>query len=762
MFKIHFHGNWFLFFMNMDLKQNLEIIIQPSRGFTLFVKVLSFDYNWILWEKSFGNEYFKHLVYKQKLPNYIQRFTTYQIMNVTSVQRLFKHGIWLIMLFLTGFSQSFSQNVVTPQHIAEMETVESSLLSPDGQHIAYTVSTPADPYERNATNSNHLYLLHVSEGTTTPYYTSSSVSSVQFRPGPNAITFLTKKPNDHTRSIYQISMNGGEARKVFSFDQDIISYSWNNNGNQLAFIAKETVEKSNSPLPYQAEVYEENEPNQWGYIANVAMSNRSARPVSVDGSVYMMEWSPGGDRIAISAAPTPNVDDEYMRQQIYIVDARNGEIATEINNEGKLEQIEWSPNGQRLVLVAGSNINDPIAGRILIVSSRGGVPQIVNREFEGAYEQVKWIEENYIHFLASESTASRLGKVRFDGGEKLTLFYSDEHEISSFSASDSSSFSFIANSSNHPDEVFYFSGEEGDMYRRMTYHNEWLNSVNLGDQAVVSYQSRDGEYSIDGILIYPVGYQDGDTVPLIVHAHGGPESHYDNGWLTNYYMPGQIAAGKGYAVFYPNYRGSTGRGIDFAFSSQADLAGAEFDDIVDGVDYLIEIGLADPDRVGMTGKSYGGYATAWMSTYYSSSFAASVMYVGVSDNISKWGESDIPEELYLVHTRKRLWSDWDWFLRRSPIYHVENAETPILIIHGADDTRVHPSQSLELYRHLKVRKPNLPVRLVNYPGEGHTISSSSAKLDYTYRMFRWFDTYLMTGNPSAEIPHWDAPIPEKN
>lgn len=682
-------------------------------------------------------------------------------MTQTSTRRLFQSASWLVFIVFLGFSQTFSQNIVTPQRIAEMETVETSLLSPDGQHIAFTVSTPVDPYQENAKNSNFLFVLNISEGTARPYYTSGSVSSVQYRPGQNSITFLTRKQSDETRSIYQIPINGGEAVKVFSFDQDILSYSWNSDGNQLAFIAKEDVEKSSSPLPYQADVFEENQANQRGYIANVAMSSRSARPISVEGSVYLMQWSPNGSRIAVSAAPTSSVDDKYMRQQIYVVEARNGEINSEINNEGKLKQIEWSPNSQRLAIVAGSNINDPNAGRILIASARGGVPQIVDREFEGAYEQIKWIEENYIHFLASEHTASRLGKIRFDGGDRQTIFFSDEHEISSFSVSDSSSFSFVANSPSHPDEVFYFSGEENDMYRRMTYHNEWLNSVELGEQVVVSYQSRDGNYSIDGILIYPVGYQDGDKPPVIVHAHGGPESHYGNGWLTNYYMPGQIAAGKGYAVFYPNYRGSTGRGIDFAFSSQAGLAAGEFNDIVDGVDYLVEIGLADPERVGITGKSYGGYATAWMSTYYSSRFTAAVMYVGVSDNISKWGESDIPEELYLVHTRKRLWSDWNWFLRSSPIYHVENAETPILIIHGTEDTRVHPSQSLELYRHLKVRKPNLPVRLVNYPGEGHTISKSSAKLDYTYRMFRWFDTYLMTGNPSAEIPTWDSPVPEK-
>lgn len=684
-------------------------------------------------------------------------------MNSISSHLFGKFQRCFFLLFIGGLIHSavFAQNVVTPRHIAEMETVTNSQISPGGQFIAYTVNVPSNPYRENSADRTHLYLLNVSEGTTKPYHTSSSVSSVQFRPDQETITFLTKMADDETRSLYQIPIGGGEAVKIFSFEQDIISYTWNNDGNRIAFMANEKAEESGSPLPYQADVYEENTALRRGYIANLTMSGQIARRLPVDGSVYTMEWSPAGNHIAISAAPTPFVDDRYMSQLIFVVDAQSGQISTEINNAGKLAQIEWSPNGQRLALVAASNINDPAAGRILIVSARGGVPQIVERDFEGAYEEIKWIEENYIHFLASESTASRLGKLRFDGGEKQTLFFSAEHAVSSFSVSDSSSYSFVASAPEHPGEVFYSSAAENNLNKRMTYHNEWLNSVELGEQVVVSYQSRDGQYSVDGILIYPVGYEDGTTVPVITQVHGGPESHYDNGWLTSYSNSGQVAAGKGYAVFYPNYRGSTGRGIDFAFSSQADLAGAEFDDIIDGIDYLIEIGVADPDRVGVTGGSYGGYASAWMSTYYSHRFAASVMFVGISNNISKWGESDIPEELYLVHARKRIWNNWNWFLERSPVYHVENAQTPILIMHGAEDTRVHPSQSLELYRHLKVRKPNLPVRLVYYPGEGHGNSRSSSKLDYSYRMLRWFDTYLMTGNASAEKPHWDAPIPEE-
>jgi len=203
-----------------------------------------------------------------------------------------------------------------------------------------------------------------------------------------------------------------------------------------------------------------------------------------------------------------------------------------------------------------------------------------------------------------------------------------------------------------------------------------------------------------------------------------------------------MGAAKGYAVFYPNYRGSTGYGEKFAKTSQGDPAGLEFDDIIDGVDHLIEIGLVDKERVGVTGGSYGGYATAWFSTKHSDRFAAGVMFVGISNTISGWGNSDIPTEHYHVHYLKHIWEDYDFFWDRSPVKFVDNAKTPILICAGKGDTRVDPGQSLELYRHIKTRTET-PVRLVFYPGEGHGNRKATARYDYNLRTLRWFDTFLM-------------------
>jgi len=274
----------------------------------------------------------------------------------------------------------------------------------------------------------------------------------------------------------------------------------------------------------------------------------------------------------------------------------------------------------------------------------------------------------------------------------------------------------VAQTPRHPNEVYSLAAAGGEAARRTT-SNDWLADLRFAEQTVIRHEARDG-LELEGILIHPLDYEPGRRYPLILSVHGGPEAHDRNGWLTGYSAPGQVAAARGFFVLYPNYRGSTGRGVEFSKISQADATGPEFDDLVDAVDHLIEIGLVDGERVGITGGSYGGYASAWGTTYYSERFAASIPFVGISNAISKMGTTDIPQEMYDVHHRKWLWDDWEYFAKASPIYYVTRNRTPTLILHGKEDPRVHPSQSLELHRHLKTLG-QAPVRLVLYPGEGH-------------------------------------------
>jgi dipeptidyl aminopeptidase/acylaminoacyl peptidase len=161
---------------------------------------------------------------------------------------------------------------------------------------------------------------------------------------------------------------------------------------------------------------------------------------------------------------------------------------------------------------------------------------------------------------------------------------------------------------------------------------------------------------------------------------------------------------------------------------------------VDAVNHLVSVGLVDRAKVGITGGSYGGFASAWGATYLTEHFAASVMFVGLSNNVSRVGTTDIPNEEFHVHALKRPWDDWPFMLQRSPITHVAKSKTPTLILHGTADPRVHPTQSLELYRLMKLHGKT--VRLVWYPGEGHGNARAASRLDYSLRLMQWMTHYL--------------------
>lgn len=661
---------------------------------------------------------------------------------------LFRGMLSLMIAMGLAFSAQ-AQNIMDATHVAKTKTVGSVYLSDDGSSAAYTLSVPADPFVENALASVHLYALDLVSNQSQAVITEYSVGSVSFRPNHNSITFLAKMEGDETRSIYEMSLDGGEAQKLYAYERNISSFEWASDGDHIVFRANQPVEESENPLPYEPEIYEEGLVNTWAYMQNVAKEGHMPHRIELEGSVSQVHWSPDLSKLVIALSPTSLVDDTFMAQEIFIIDHKTREVLAQVEHEGKLGAISWSPDSKHLAMIAAANLNDPIDGRLKIVDAMSGKTNAPLLGFEGKFEQLKWKNDNTLYYLVSKGVWSELGEISISDARMEVIIPTGGTIINAFVEADGD-FLFDAETPMHPDEVYSKKSGSSEA-TRITNHNPWLDELDLGTQEVISFTTEDG-MEIEGLFIYPVGYESGTRYPLINVVHGGPEAHYDNGWLTSYSMSGQVAAGNGFAVFYPNYRGSTGRGLDFAISSQGDLAGAEFDDIVEGVDHLIEIGSVDGDKVGVTGGSYGGYATAWLSTKYSDRFAAGVMFVGISNNISKWGTSDIPEELYQVHARKRIWDNYDDYLQRSPIYHVDNAKTPLLIMHGKNDTRVDPGQSYELYRHIKTRT-DTPVRLVLYPGEGHGNRRATAQFDYNLRAIRWFNEYLKEDKvrPDAEL-----------
>ncbi len=662
-----------------------------------------------------------------------------------------KHYFSMFLLgffLLAGLPNLLGQtNVVTPYDLAKIQSVVDAEISPDGERIAYTLSVQRNPFvDEDGAAWSELHIVDA-EGNSRPYITGQrNISDIQWLPDGSAISFIeeTEVDDDDERDIlYKIPANGGEAVQVLAHTENIREYTWSPDGSKIAFIAKESKEGDIDKLEEQGfdqEVYEEDWRHNRIWIADLSEGEPETRKVQLEGSASEIHWSPDGKRLALALAPTPLIDDYYMYRRIRIINAATGDIITQLENPGKLGEIAWSPDGENIAFISGEDIHDTAAGRLMVADVSSGNFTNILGNYLGHVEDIAWKNSNTIYFLGAEGVASTFNEIRMDGERrKVYIEGGTSPVIESFSQDESGKiFAFDVESPRHPDEVYLYRLNR-DM-ERLTNHNPWLEEKTFGEQEVVTWTARDGQ-QLQGVLIRPVNFDSNERYPFILSVHGGPEAHDTNGWLTSYSDPGQVGAGKGYAVLYPNYRGSTGRGVEFAKLSQNDPAGREFDDLVDAVENFIDTGLADEDKIGITGGSYGGYATAWSSTYYTEHFDAGVMFVGISDRVSKMGTTDIPWEMVLVHDDRWPWEAWDHYRETSPLYYAEKARTPLLIMHGEDDTRVHPGQSMELYRYLKVLD-NTPVRLVFYKDEGHGNRNAAARLDYNLRMMRWFDHYL--------------------
>lgn len=657
-----------------------------------------------------------------------------------------------IFLLLGSVNVSAQSDPFTPYDIAKIKTVIDAKLSPDGSSTAYTLNVQRNPFEDE--DGDAWSELHVvdAEGNVRPFITGQrEVSDIQWLPDGSGISFLEDPEGVEHESLFLIPADGGEERLLLEHSEDIDEYVWNPGGNKVAFIAKEpksVVIEELEEQGFDQEVYEEDWRHDRVWIADLSNETPDVQMFNLDGSASEIHWSPDGQRLALALAPTPLIDDYYMYRRIRIVEAATGSVVTQIDNPGKLGEIAWSPDSEHIAFISGEDIHDTAAGRLMVANASSGEFASILNNYLGHVEDIAWKDNNTIYFLGAEGVATTFNEIRIDGSRrKVYIEGGDYPVIESFSQDESGKlFAFDVEAPDHPDEVYLYRLNR-DM-ERLTNHNPWLDKKVFGRQEVVTWTARDGQ-PLQGILIYPVNYNENERYPFVLSVHGGPEAHDTNGWLTSYSDPGQVGAAKGYAVLYPNYRGSTGRGVEFAKLSQNDPAGKEFDDLVDAVKHFVDTGLVDEDKVGITGGSYGGYATAWSSTYYTEHFAAGVMFVGISDRVSKMGTTDIPWEMLLVHDDRWPWEAWDHYRETSPLYHSEKGRTPLLIMHGEDDTRVHPSQSMELYRYLKVQD-NTPVRLVFYQDEGHGNSKAAARLDYNLRMLRWFDHYLK--GPGGEKP----------
>jgi len=658
------------------------------------------------------------------------------------------------LLLVSGFTTT-SATPLTLEDINVIRQVVAVQVSPAGDRIAYLLQVPREIYVDD--DGKPYRELHVTDlaGNSTPFVTGDvRIGDIAWAADGKSIFFLAQRDEEADfNSLYRIAMTGGEAELLFTHVNSIGSIYPSPNGSVLAFTATGARPAKSEELEekgFKAVVYEESVLPVKVWMLDLETLEASVHHLT--GSASSFTWSSDGSQYAVAIAPTPLVDDSYTSRDIHVVDAARGKVQSKMGSVGKLGAFAFSPDGERIAYVGSVDINDPSEGRLYVASSTGGERRELVPEYLGHVSDFIWGDDGEVRWLGYRgvytewATASLIrtqapGPAPESGPIIQTVHgHPGQHIVAA-----------IVDTPQHPQELYLL--RDGAEPVRLTHSNPFLAERELAKQEAITYKARDG-LELEAILIHPATRERGGN-PLVVIAHGGPESNHSNGWMTSYSRPGQVLAANGYAVVYPNYRGSTGRGIEFSKLDQHDYAEEEFNDLVDAKKHLVEKGLVDPDRVGITGGSYGGYASMWSASALTNEYAAAVASVGISDQISKFGTGDIPHEMHNVHSLAWPWDDWMWLLERSPIYHAGKTKTPLLIMGGDKDPRVHPSQSLEMYRFVKLQT-DTPVRLVIYPDEAHGNRNTAAQYDFSLRLMRWMDHYLKGEGgepPPYELDH---------
>ncbi|MCC6398861.1 MAG: S9 family peptidase, partial [Bacteroidetes bacterium] len=544
------------------------------------------------------------------------------------------------VLLLFGLAVSETQ-VLSPENLLQLRRVTTAEVSPDGESIAYLIDVPRLPSDEPGASYSELHVYARRTGTSRSFVTGKvRVGSPEWNPDGASIAFVMKRGEKAQTQIWTINTTGGEAVQLTNAEEGVISFHWHPSGKTLGYIAvspRTPRERQLEAKGYKFVFYEENIRPRTLFLIN-ADGSGEPRQITEQENVWSFVFSPDGKSAAVATSAKNLIDENYMFQKIHLLS--NGERTKTplYSPPGKLGVFAFNPAGTHLAVAAAMERSDHAVSQAFMVPLSGGAQlNVTPPNFRGHINWVGWRDSRTLVYRAGEGVHTTLSSVRNDGSGRELLLSSERSGVVFGNPSISAEFKGVAlvgQSPSCPGDL-YFWAPGGEMQRLSIVAPE-LRTASLGTQSIIRFKARDG-VTIEGLLLSPVGYEKGRKYPLVVVVHGGPESHYANGWPSSYSEPGQVLAGKGYAVFYPNYRASTGYGLEFANAGLGDPAGKEFDDIADGIDYLVAEGIADRERIGLCGGSYGGYAAAWFATYYTRYVRAVVMFVGVSDLISRRG-----------------------------------------------------------------------------------------------------------------------------
>ncbi len=636
---------------------------------------------------------------------------------------------------------------LTPIQVMKLRSVSS--VHDAGQHgVLFTRIEPRLAKDGVGSSRRYLYHLPRGEGAKETLLLNSGGG---FAVWGDKVTYTGKAKGVKHNEVMAKSLIDGGVTRVTETPNGVGTYQWSPNFDYIAYSQVNplpTARSKASAAGFQQIVYEEDyrDISLWLWERQTGKVSR----LTDQGSVFDFEWSKDSTRLAVALAPRNLVDDSYMFKRIHIATV-DGKLRKLIDNPGKLGAMSWSPDGKTIAYLSAADKRDPHHGMLYAVDVATGKSRPLTPGFRGSIDHLRWpTDHRPIQVIASVGVRTFVGIIdphkpgitKLFGGQGIAftaMEWNGEHAY------------LVGSTAQHPGELFFVGNNDEGKIHRLTNSNPWLQQVELGSQKTHRFKARDG-LEIEGLLIYPVGYRAGTRYPMVIVAHGGPESHFSEGWNTSYSRWGQLLAARGYFAWYPNYRSSTGYGVAFTKHDHGDLMGGEFHDHIDAIAHFRDQGLIDAKRVGLGGGSYGGYTAAWAATKASEHFAAAVSFVPFVDIRTKWYTTDISWEFYYVHYQEMHAHQQAGYLQdRSPLTYASMCRTPLLLLGGTSDPRVHPSQPHMLYRAVKMATTT-PVRYVQYPGEGHGNRTNTNRFDYAMRTLRWFDHYLEPGTRRQTPP----------